>query len=155
MNEFLSHNIVLLDLNEFSSIFCKVQHSQVLQTSQKIASNCLRITLIGRLRVIIEQSLEGALYINIWQNSPGPPEKNLVSCKLLKIWMISDRTVHKAFRIHNILFFINKTHWRFFSSSLFGFNCTCIQYSGVIITGHIKGLTKFCGCENISTGKMV
>ena len=56
--------IVLMDLNEFSPIFWKVQHSHSRQ--KKTTSLLLGITLKGRLRVSNECSLEGAMYINLW-----------------------------------------------------------------------------------------
>ena len=66
-----------MDLNAFSSIFWKVQHSQ--SRHQKTTSNLLRITLT-------------------------PPLENVSSvCKFLKILMVSDKTIHKAFRIHKTL----------------------------------------------------
>ena len=42
------------------------------------------------------------MYLNLWQNSGGHPEM-LVFCKFLKILMVSDKTIHKAFRIHKML----------------------------------------------------
>ena len=62
----------MVDLNEFSSIFWKVQHSH---SRQQTTSNLLRITLKSRLRINNEQSLEGALYINLWGNYQEPLNK--------------------------------------------------------------------------------
>ena len=88
-----SHSIVLMDFNEFSSNFWKVQHSH---------SRHQRITLKGMLRFINEWSLEGAIYINLWQNSRGGGG-NFFSSNFSKYWMVSDETIHKTFRIHKTL----------------------------------------------------
>ena len=34
--------------------------------------------------------------------SPRPPQKNNAFGKFLKIFMVSDKTIHKAFRIHKL-----------------------------------------------------
>ena len=91
---------LLMDLNEFSSIVWKVCTAfSSTSRHQKTTSNLLRITLTCRVRVTNERSLEGALYINLWWNSRGHPIFFLV--QILKILMVSDKTMHKAFRIHN------------------------------------------------------
>ena len=69
---------------------------------QKTTSNLLRINLNVTLRFSNEQPLEGVMYINIWSNSRGHP-KNFVLCKFLKILMVSDETICKAFRIRKTL----------------------------------------------------
>ena len=100
-----SHSIVLVDLNEFSSIFSKVQqpHSKL----QKTTSNVLRITLMGRLRVSNEWLLEGALYIYVVKFLGHPPKCTLfLCCKFLKNidgFRNSDKSIHMAFKIHKTL----------------------------------------------------
>ena len=58
-----SHSIVLVDLNEFSSIFQKVQHSH--SRHLKTTSNLLRINLKGILKFNEIWPLEGAMYITM------------------------------------------------------------------------------------------
>ena len=64
--------IVLVDLNEFPSIFQKVKHSH--SRHQKITSNLLRINLKGILKFNKIWPLEGAMYIPLWENFRGHPE---------------------------------------------------------------------------------
>ena len=64
------YSTVLADLNEFSSIFCKRQHSH--SRHQKTISNLHRIISQGRLRVSNKKSLEGALYMYINLPPPSP-----------------------------------------------------------------------------------
>ena len=59
-----THCIVLVDLNEFSTILQKVQHSHC--RHQKTTSNLLRIHLKGKSRFINSWPLEGAMYVNLW-----------------------------------------------------------------------------------------
>ena len=56
------HVVLLVDLNEFSLIFWKVQHSH--SRYQKATSN-LKITLNCKLRISNEQPHEGAMNINM------------------------------------------------------------------------------------------
>ena len=67
-----SHSIVLVDLNEFPSIFLKMQHSP--SRHQKTTSNILRINLKAIFKFNEIWSLEGAMYITLWQNFRGHPE---------------------------------------------------------------------------------
>ena len=55
---------LLVDLNEFPSIFQKVQHSH--SRHQKTTSNLLRINLKGILKFNEIWPLEGAMYITLW-----------------------------------------------------------------------------------------
>ena len=64
--------IVLVDLNEFPSIFQKVPHSHSRQ--QKTTSNLLRINLRGILKFNEIWPQEGALYITLWQKFGGHPK---------------------------------------------------------------------------------
>ena len=73
--------IVLVDLNEFPSIFQKVQHSH--SRHQKTTSNRLRINLKGILKFNEIWPLEGAMYITLWWIFGGIP-KILVLCSFLK-----------------------------------------------------------------------
>ena len=50
-----------------------------------------------------EWSLEAAVYIILWYNWPP-----FFSYKFLKILMVSDKTIHKTFRIHKTLQTKNK-----------------------------------------------
>ena len=52
-----------MDLNEFPSIFKKVQHAH--SSHQKTTSNLLRINLIGTLKFNEIWPLEGAVYITL------------------------------------------------------------------------------------------
>ena len=83
--------VVLVNLNEFSAISWKVQHSHSRQTT----SNLLRIALKGKLRVSKQWSPEGAMYINLRLNYQGPPRKFFFG-QFIKILMVSDKTNHKA-----------------------------------------------------------
>ena len=65
-------SIVLVDLNEFPSIFLKMQHSP--SRHQKTTSNILRINLKGLFKFNEIWSLEGAMYITLWQNFRGHPK---------------------------------------------------------------------------------
>ena len=56
--------IVLVDLNEFPSIFQKVQHSH--SRHQKTTSNLLRIHLKGIFKFNEIWPLEGAMNITLW-----------------------------------------------------------------------------------------
>ena len=47
--------------------------------------------------------MDGALYINLWQNSQGLSKNVIIFCKFLKIIIVLDKTIHKAFRIHKPL----------------------------------------------------
>ena len=69
-----SHSIVLVDLNEFSPIFQKVQHSH--SRHQKTTSNLLEINLKGKLRLNNSWPLEGARSItdNSIVKFQGQPE---------------------------------------------------------------------------------
>ena len=97
-----SHRIVLVNLNEFSSIFWKVQHSH--SQHQKTTSNLCRITLKGTLRFSNGQPLEGAMYIHLWQNSQGHPENVFFFFLQISQNMNGFRQIiHKAFRIHRTL----------------------------------------------------
>ena len=60
----LPFKAILVDLNEFPSIFQKVQHSY--SRHQKTISNFLRITLKGNLRLNKIWPLEGAMYMTLW-----------------------------------------------------------------------------------------
>ena len=93
-------SIVLVDLNEFPSIFHKVQHSN--SRPQKTTSNLLRINLEGILKFNEMWPLEGAMYITLWQNFWGIP-KMLVLCNFLRKLMVSDKKIHRAFQIHTTL----------------------------------------------------
>ena len=42
------------------------------------------------------------MYINLWSNFQGHPE-NVIFTNMLKILMVSDKTIPKAFRIHKTL----------------------------------------------------
>ena len=64
INSTQSHSIVLVDLNEFPSIFQKVQHSHT--RYQKATSNLLRINLKNILKFNEIWPLEGAMYITLW-----------------------------------------------------------------------------------------
>ena len=61
-----------MDLNEFPSIFQKVQHSHSRQ--QETTSNLLRIYLNCKLRFNNSWPLEGAMNITLWWNVRGHPE---------------------------------------------------------------------------------
>ena len=63
-----------MDLNEFPSIFQKVQHSH--SRHQKTTSNLLSINLkcILMFNEIHVWPLEGAMYITLWSNFRGHPE---------------------------------------------------------------------------------
>ena len=104
----------MVDLNEFSSIFWKVQHSH--SRHQKITSTLLRITFKDRPRVSNERSLEGALYTNLWIQFSVHGTENFSFCKFLKILMVSEKTVNRAFRIHKTL--LTKPIGEFFFSLL-------------------------------------
>ena len=58
------YSIVLVDLNEYPSIFQKVQDSH--SRHQKTTSNLLRINLKGILQFNEIWPLEGAMYITLW-----------------------------------------------------------------------------------------
>ena len=79
------------------SIYQNVQHS--LSRHQKTTSNLLRINLKGKLKFNHSWPLEGAMYITLWKNFRGHP-KNVSFVHFLKILMVSDKTIHKAFRTH-------------------------------------------------------
>ena len=111
---------ILVDLNEFSSVFKKMQHSH---TRHLTTSNLLRITVKCRLRFSNEWPLEGAVYINLYGKIlPGIPNF-FVFCKLFKYWWFQTKQFTgllefmKLYKIHCILeiFYISlfsKTiHW--------------------------------------------
>ena len=86
----------------------KVQHSH--SRHQKTTSNLLRINLKGRLRfnnyswppkgaMYMYINLQSYMYCKIFRGIP----KVLVLCNFLKILMVSDKMIYKAFRTHNIL----------------------------------------------------
>ena len=78
-----------------------MQHSH--SRHHKTTSNLLRINLKGTLRFSNEWPLEGAMYINLWQNSLGIPRIFFCVCKFLEILIVSDKAIHEAVRIHQIL----------------------------------------------------
>ena len=57
------------------------------------------------------------MYIHLWYNYRGGGAINLVSCKFLKILMVSDKIIHKAFRLHKTLY--KQIHLRKFGFSPF------------------------------------
>ena len=61
-----------MDLNDFPSIFQKVQHSH--SRHQKTTSTLLRINLEGILKFNEIWPLEGAMYITLWENFRGHPK---------------------------------------------------------------------------------
>ena len=97
---------------EWIFINLKVQHSH--SRHQKTTSDLLRTTLKGTLRFSNEWPLERALYMCInhimvkllW--ATGHPEFFPPS-NFSKILMVSDKAIHKAFRIHKTKCY--KTHF--------------------------------------------
>ena len=87
-----SHNIVLVDFNEFPSIFQKVQHYH--SRHQKTSSNLLRINLKGILKFNRIWPIEGAMCITLMVEFSGHPENVSFMRKL----MVSDKKNHRAFR---------------------------------------------------------
>ena len=73
----------------------------------KTTSNFLTIHLKGKLTFGNGSPLEGAMYINLWWNFRGHP-KFFFFFNFLKIWMVSDKTIHRAFGIHKTLVFIKQ-----------------------------------------------
>ena len=94
-----------MDWNDFSSVFWKVQHSH--SRHQKTTSNLVRLILRGRLKVSNEWSLKGAMALCTLTYDiilGGILHFLFVCvCKFLKILMVLDKTIHKAFRIHKTL----------------------------------------------------
>ena len=71
---------------------------------QKTTSNLLRISLKGTKRFSNERPLEveGAMYVNLLAKFSGGGGIRkcifvLFVCNFVKIWMVSDKTIHKAF----------------------------------------------------------
>ena len=86
----------MVDLNEFPSIFQKVQHSH--SRHQKTTSNLLRINLKCILKCNEIWPLEGAMYITLWYRIFGGIPKMLVLYNFLRKLMVSDKKIHRAFR---------------------------------------------------------
>ena len=97
----ISHSKVLVDSNEFSLIFWKVQHSH--SRHQKTTSHLLRINLKGKVRFNNKWPLEGAMYINLRSNFRGHPEMLVFFLQFTQNIDVSDKSIHKAFRIHKTL----------------------------------------------------
>ena len=97
--------IVLVDLNEYPSIFQKVQHSY--SRHQKTTSNLLRINLKGIVKFNEIWPLEGAtcmyMYITLHGRIFGGITKLLVLGNFLRKLMVSDKMIHRAFRTHTTL----------------------------------------------------
>ena len=89
------HTIVLVDLDEFPSIFQKVQHFH--SRYQKTTSTLLRINLKGKFIFNHSWPGEGAIYITMVKIFGGIL-KMLVLCNFLKILMVSDKMIHRVFR---------------------------------------------------------
>ena len=94
----------MVDLNEYPSMFGKVHPSHF--RHEKTTSNFLQISLKDRLRVSNEQSQEGVMYIlhkPMVELGGGGPQTLFFWCKFLKILMVLDKTIHKAFKIHKTI----------------------------------------------------
>ena len=84
-------------------VILKVQHSH--SRPQKATTDLLIINLKGKLWFNKIWPLEGAMYTHVQLYGKifrGIP-KMLVLCNFLKIFMVSDKTIHKAFRTHTTL----------------------------------------------------
>ena len=114
-----------MDLNEFPSIYQKV-----LQTS----SNLLRINLKGKLfkkRFNHSWPLEGAIHSFLYRTlevkfllfwGGGGHRKSISFMQFLKILMVSDKTIHKAFRTHTTFFFNEMFNFHYLPKLYIGFN---------------------------------
>ena len=86
-------------LNEFPSIFQKVQHSY--SRHQKTTSNLLRINLKGILKFNEIWPLEGAIHTELYGRIfRGHPQFFFFLCNFLRKLMVSDNNIHRAFRTH-------------------------------------------------------
>ena len=102
---------ILVDLNEFSSVVKRLQHSH--SRHQKTTSNLIRIKLNGTLRFstrfTLQRPLEGAMYIVHKPVVKFSGASQNIFLEISQNLMVLYKTIHKAFRIHKTLK-INKTH---------------------------------------------
>ena len=84
----------MVDLNEFPSIFQKVQHSH--SRHQKTSSNLLRITLKGILKFNEIWPLAGAMYITLMVEFGGHPENFSFMQFSQKIYGFRQKDINKT-----------------------------------------------------------
>ena len=85
----------------FHQSFQKVQHSHSQTSEKNMYQNLLTITLKGRLRFSIEQSLAGAMCKSMVKLCPPPPPDTFGGLQISHHWWFQTFSNSQAFKNHN------------------------------------------------------